>query len=334
MKNYLIITTISSPNNNLKDIAALSFANNCLLVIVGDKKTPNDFQLSNSIYLSLEKQREFNEDFAKILPFNHYSRKNIGYLFVMSQSPEYIQETDDDNIPYTKFWHKPSAPKISLNSDKNVWYNVYKHFLKESSNIWPRGFPLEEIRQSSILVPEINVKLKTFVYQGLANENADVDAIYRLIDPLPITFLEKDTIQLGKNVWCPFNSQNTIFMPEAFPLMYLPSTCSFRMTDIWRSFIAQRCLWEMEAGVAFHSATVKQERNEHNLLHNFKDEVPGYLGNEKIKELLVNCKLSKKDVYSNLHNCYETLIMHKYFRKEEMDILEQWIKLCKKKIKS
>jgi hypothetical protein len=29
------------------------------------------------------------------------------------------------------------------------------------------------------------------------------------------------------------------------PLLYLPSHCCFRMTDIWRSFIAQRCLWEL-----------------------------------------------------------------------------------------
>jgi len=32
-------------------------------------------------------------------------------------------------------------------------------------------------------------------------------------------------------------------------LMYLPIKASFRMTDIYRSFVAQRCLWELGEGV-------------------------------------------------------------------------------------
>jgi len=330
MKKYLIITTINSPNKVLKDIAEQCIANDNYLIVVGDKKTPGDFELNSAIYLSIEKQLEFYEDFARILPLNHYSRKNLGYLYAMSQSADYIHETDDDNIPLASFWKEPSVPKLSANSKKNVWYNAYGHFLNNDLIVWPRGYPLEMVKQSNCLFPEPAVKLKTLVYQGLVNGNPDVDAVYRFTGTLPINFLDNDTIQLGKNVWCPFNSQNTIFLAEAFPLLYLPSTCSFRMTDIWRSFIAQRCLWEMDAGIAFHSATVYQERNEHLLLRDFEDEIAGYFGNEKIKGLLENCNLSKNDIFANLQVCYETLARHKYFEMKEIDILNQWIISCKK----
>ncbi|MBV5271274.1 MAG: DUF288 domain-containing protein, partial [Afipia sp.] len=74
--------------------------------------------------------------------------------------------------------------------------------------------------------------------------NPDVDAIYRLTLPLPQSFREEQPVALGRNVWCPFNSQNTTWWKEAAPLLYLPSFCSFRMTDIWRSFVAQRIAWE------------------------------------------------------------------------------------------
>jgi hypothetical protein len=82
-----------------------------------------------------------------------------------------------------------------------------------------------------------------------------------------------------RNSWCPFNSQSTWFFKKAFPLMYLPCSCKHsECTDIWRSFIGQRCLWEIGEGVTFHSPSeVYQDRNEHDLLKDFEDEIPGYL---------------------------------------------------------
>ena len=58
------------------------------------------------------------------------------------------------------------------------------------------------------------------------------------------------------------------------------------MTDIWRSFVAQAGLWSQGHRLAFRNATVVQERNEHNLMKDFRDEVDGYLNNESIAECL------------------------------------------------
>ena len=45
------------------------------------------------------------------------------------------------------------------------------------------------------------------------------------------------------------------------------------MCDIWRSYWAQRLLWEMGASVMFVSGTVDQVRNAHDYVKDFRDEM-------------------------------------------------------------
>jgi len=100
------------------------------------------------------------------------------------------------------------------------------------------------------------------------------------------------------------------------------------MTDIWRSFVAQRCLWEMESAVCFTEPTVYQERNEHNLQKDFEDEVPGYLKNNTIRGLLENVSLKAGDsfetVSENLLICYEALVRGEILPKMELLLVEAW----------
>ena len=70
--------------------------------------------------------------------------------------------------------------------------------------------------------------------------------------------MAKSVVAINPNPILPaLNSatRSTLFVLKPVArLMYLPSTCTFRMTDIWRSLIAQRCLWELGQGVVFHAA--------------------------------------------------------------------------------
>jgi hypothetical protein len=167
------------------------------------------------------------------------------------------------------------------------------------------------------------------IQQGLADENTDVDAVFRLTADLPILFDAAPSVRLAAGCWCPFNSQNTTFFPEAFPLLYLPSHCTFRMTDIWRSFVAQRCLWSMGSTLLFSKATVFQERNEHNLLRDFEDEIPGYLLNERIREVLsLVCLKEGREVAivcENLRACYEALVRAEILPSAELGLVSEWI---------
>jgi hypothetical protein len=165
------------------------------------------------------------------------------------------------------------------------------------------------------------------VQQGLADDNPDVDAVFRLVNVLPLKFKKNPSVALGKKTWCPFNSQNTRWYKMAFPLMYLPTYCSFRMTDIWRSFIAQRIFAENNWKVLFHKATVYQKRNEHNLLKDFSEEIPGYINNSSIISELekLNLKEGEKFLCDNLLKCYDALIRLKLVEEKEIDLLYSWI---------
>ena len=148
---------------------------------------------------------------------------------------------------------------------KSGWENVYTHF--SNAKIWPRGLPLECINDSFQHKSALDTpaQFDCPIQQHLADGDPDVDAVYRLTNIGDIKF-KSETIILADGTFCPFNSQNTIWWSEAYPLLYLPSFVSFRMTDIWRSFIAQICLYKLGKYLAFKEATVYQERNEHSLI--------------------------------------------------------------------
>jgi hypothetical protein len=95
------------------------------------------------------------------------------------------------------------------------------------------------------------------------------------------------------------------------------------MTDIWRSFVAQRIAWEYGWGVLFHESTVRQERNEHNLMKDFEDEIVGYCKNDTIYKELERLDL-KKDINKDLLLCYKKLIAMGLIEKKELLLLEQW----------
>ena len=124
------------------------------------------------------------------------------------------------------------------------------------------------------------------IQQGLADENPDVDAIYRLILPLPVRFRDDRTLALGRAVGVLLTAKTRPGGPSVFPLLYLPAYCSFRMTDIWRSFVsATNCMGKWVVYSVFEG-DCWQERNDHKLMADFADEVPGYLNNRLIGEAL------------------------------------------------
>jgi len=281
MNKWIVVTTINRPTLAIETIAKLA-ANGWRTVVVGDKKTP-DWHMDGMDFLSVDTQRAEFGPLADLIPYNHYCRKNLGYLWAIRNGAECILETDDDNIPYESFGQDISETRALQFAGGARWINIYKHFT--AHHIWPRGLPLDEIASVGSL--ENGVTRSRFpVQQYLADLDPDVDAVYRLILNKEVTFEQRAGIGIRPDCWVPLNSQNTLFFPSAFPLLYLPCHVSFRMTDIWRSFVLQRLLWLYGEQVAFMPATVRQVRNEHNLMRDFDDEVVGYLNNKKIADRL------------------------------------------------
>ena len=238
-----------------------------------------------------------------------------------------IYETDDDNAPLAN-WRLRYKTVEARKEKGGEWLNAYRYFSREQ--IWPRGFPLDEIRSTAPEVTTKDVVQRQFVspiQQGLANGSPDVDAVWRLILDQSVEFQPGPSIHIPPGSWCPFNSQSTWWWPETYPLMYLPSYCSFRMTDIWRSFIAQRCLWELGYGLVFHAPEVVQERNEHDLMRDFTDEVDGYLRNKELVRILADLALKPGHGRQgeNLLHCYKALVSHQFFPEKELKLVNAWL---------
>jgi len=108
--------------------------------------------------------------------------------------------------------------------------NIYNYYTDHK--IWPRGLPLHFInktnRTNNIETGNYNIG----VWQGLADEDPDVDAIYRLTSDVVCNFKERPPLVLQPGTFTPFNTQNTANIKELFPLMYLPTYVNFRFTDI------------------------------------------------------------------------------------------------------
>lgn len=337
---HSIITTIQPPTASVMQLVAKLNAIGGKLIVAGDKKGPPAYVDPRNCelvegdsaawpveFVSLETQLTLPFELGKLLPVGHYARKNIGYLLAIQQGASCIYETDDDNAPNERWEVRQQevTEYRSVSRTDHRWVNVYRYFTGE--NIWPRGLPLDEIRTPLPETDSPSEPIKTPVQQGLVNGSADVDAIWRLVMDREFFFEHSSSVYLEPGNWCPFNTQSTWWWPDAFPLLYVPSYCSFRMCDIWKSFVAQRCLWELGVGIVFHAPEVYQDRNPHDLMRDFRDEVPGYENNRRICRILCDVKLQSGvgNVAGNLISCYEALVTHKILSASEMELVSAWV---------
>ena len=322
MKRYIVITTVYEPTE-----AVLSFSKipGHHLVVVGDKKTPNDWFCDNANYLGVDSQSEIGLYLHKVLPFNHYCRKMMGYLYSIANGADVIIDTDDDNIPYEN-WSFPGFTGIFSTLKEEIGFiNIYQ--LYTDKKVWPRGLPLNNINNKFNLNEALEKKeCNVGIWQGLADEDPDVDAIYRLVKDEPVYFEKSEPVVLGKGTISPFNTQNTIVTKELFPLLYLPTYVTFRFTDILRGLIAQPIMWAFDYQLGFTGPSVVQKRNPHDYFEDFLSEIPMYLNCEKVIDITNDVVDTKASIHDNLFNVYEGLNKHKIVESRELETLEAWIK--------
>ena len=322
MDNYIVITSINKPT---KAIIEFSRFTSYHTIVVGDKKTPDKWKYGNIKFISTNEQEKLNYQCLKYLPWNHYSRKMIGYLYSAEQGASIIIDTDDDNIPYSDWSFPDFSGEFYTTGSNNTFFNIYNFY--SNKRIWPRGFPLKYAKNKEEVSKNLNKRnLNVGVWQGLVDGDPDVDAIYRLLDNTPCIFRKKAPLVLDSGTVCPYNSQNTAIRKELFPLLYLPAYVNFRFTDILRGLVAQPIMWAAGYNLGFTKATVFQERNDHDYMDDFVSEIPCYLYAEKIIELTSKVVNSNKSVTTNLFNAYEELVKNKIVQKKEIEVLTSWIK--------
>jgi len=331
-----VITTINSPSEKIKELFQSSSQSLSPFVVIGDAKSKFDWSVIGAEYYSLDSQKKLNFDSIKTSIENHYARKNIGYLILFQKKCEWVYETDDDNLPIISPF-LPRSLKFEANEynygSQNVaggWVNIYDIFLKSQNvpnPIWPRGFNLIDISKK-IQYDQRKINGIFSIQQGLANLDPDVDAIYRLLFKSEIVFDQIEPITIGVNDWAPINSQSTWWYMHVQRLMYLPATCSFRLTDILRGYVALRIMRSIGHKISFHSPIVYQVRNEHNLIEDFAGELKLYTQSQLIQKVLDELVLDNLNLSEKLFKCYEALIEIEVVETEEIKMLQSWCTDC------
>ena len=334
-----VITTILEINEAVKYYVQ-TFPHH-YLVVIGDQKTNHlewdsfASRHQNVFYLSPSKQINLKYSILNHIPWNHFGRKSIGYLFAISHGATQIYDFDDDNhlSSAQAFSNLATMEKRGVRTTKHV-FNPYPFFEPETSEnkkifIWPRGFPQQWINENT------TSKVSTFkrsesevvVIQSLADHDPDVDAIYRMTRPLPVYFRKKRTMLVmpPRGTFTPWNAQAVLVNSKAYWGLLLPITVTGRVSDIWRSYITSRLLWETNYTIGFASPFVTQYRNPHSYMEDFEAEDDLY---HKTDEMLAILSGWNSNRFQTLEEAYldliKLLVLKKMLKSKDFSLAQAW----------
>lgn len=324
-----IVTTVQAPTPAITQIAQAASRHQQPLIVIGDVGTPPEWDLVGCRYLDIATQQRLPFRVANSLPHGSYSRKMIGYLVAAQTGAVWLRETDDDNFPYNHFFEAPAIADATVVGTSHRWHNYLSNF--SDKHLWPRGFPISQVLTHEP-EQETSVRLEPagpMVVQSLADGDPDLDAICRLVipDATSTQFRQRGPVVVNAGAWTPFNSQATTWHRRLLTLMYLPSTCSMRLTDIWRSFVALRIMHASNVPLIVTSPMVRQVRNAHDLRVDFEEEIGGYLGYERFVDTLLSVNIvgGIENMYEDMQTLYNVLILEGFLNVEEYGLLTDWL---------
>jgi len=305
IKKCIIVTSINEQNDILEKLSNIAD-----LIIVGDLKTTNNYK--NCIYLDINKQKEYFPDIADLISYNHYSRKNFGYLYAIKNGYDLIYDTDDDNLPLFNEISIPIFNKEIYSEEKLM--NIYQHYSNDF--IWSRGYPLDRIHEKkTITETTITEKVPDLIY-GLCDGDTDLDAVCRITNKNKNIKFIGDSVCINKYNNIIFNSQSTFWLNKNyFKFLYLPTSINSRFSDILRSYVMQYC---SDAIIGVQSNVAYQIRNPHNLIKDMKDELFMYESIDKV------IKIGEEFKNLTIIDFYKKLYDNNIISKIDLEILEYW----------
>lgn len=317
------------------------------LVIVGDESMDTDFHISGGdsvVYLDAKEQARLDGVFAAhralvdLLPWRHFGRKNVGYLYAIMHGAELVWDFDDDN--FLKTGLEPVVPKegivdvIPQEKDGCPSFNPLQFMGGDMTGItpmWPRGYPLDKIKTTCSVSFVAGTKPERIaIFQSLADHEPDVDGIYRVTRLTPYNFTSRRHVQTLKipsgQVMSPYNAQATLVTKDALWSLLLPVTVHGRVSDIWRGYFSQRLFWDLDLSVAFTPPIVNQFRNAHNPLADMQAELDLYF---KTPELIRHLREWNGSAHKSLPGRIEELAVslyeHDFWGERDVLLYQEWI---------
>jgi hypothetical protein len=330
MKVAIVTTTIHVP-----EVIALhhEFYPDAVYFISGDAKTPNreirEFlkAIPNCYYYSPEDQKALDYQCSDLLGWNTVQRRNIALLEAMKYDVDIIIVIDDDNIPVNKD-HIPlmidliSNPFSGLQvSSENNWIDTGR-FLQP--RVIMRGVPF--CKKDAGYTYSSVIQKKIGIVAGLSIGDPDINAAEWLVNPPFVTNAHETlnpVLLLDKNSFAPFNSQNTAYCKELFPLAFVIPFIG-KYNDIWSSYIAEKILRQFDYSVAFGRPFSFQARNKHNYIQDLKIELLGIEYTENFCQILNDIDLNMSDVTSCLRQIFTSLKGYNFFPNEAVEAGLAW----------
>ena len=327
-----VVTTINSPTKSIhKVVDQLDIC----VVIVADRKTPQKEYIAlektskRVSFLSVEEQEAMQGfEIVREIPWNHFGRKNLGYLYAIQHGADTVFDFDDDNelISDIPLYIKKKSWWVA---DNTHVFNPYPAFINLVDVAWPRGFPLTQIQNTSTWkVPSVSTNNANIgVIQSLANHDPDMDAIWRMTRKLPLNFDKDKGVVVPPGTYSSYNAQATLHY--SLWGMLLPVSVHGRVSDIWRSYIMQRLMHDVGQVVGYISPFVKQERNAHNYQGDFMSERPLYEKTEALVQVLSEWKGRSDKFEERFVELFVELYERGFIEINDVTLSHKWIRTLK-----
>jgi hypothetical protein len=284
----IVTTTINQPTKAIERFQSMP---DWEMVVIGDKKTPRDYNLNRGIYVSPEEQEKYDKELSDAIGWNCIQRRSFGLLWAHDMGADIVAVVDDDNIPY-EHWGRDLI--VGEQVEVNLYHTDFPAFdpvgAVDTQRLWHRGYPLQLLSKrdyTKVSREKIYVDIQADFWDG----DPDIDAICRM-EHAPECKFDPSGFPIAGDKMSPFNSQNTFIRGELLKDYFLFPHIG-RMDDIWASYYLQAKGYR----VVYSKPSVYQDRNVHDLVKDMKQE---YLGYEHNLNLVTDLSVSAENIFNYL----------------------------------
>jgi hypothetical protein len=347
---WIVVTSIFQPSPATRKLGEMTRLGWCY-VVVADKNGPPEYDdVEGVVYLTVERQRALHFQIVDKVPWRHFGRKNVGFLYAIAHGARVIYDTDDDNRlklleipiaglntssvePLQDVPLQAAIPSVEPGPGRTQ-LNPYPFFRPTCGHVWPRGYPLDQVRSradENLTLSAVTLTRPPAVQQYLADEDPDVDAIFRLTRPLPCFFegLPEGVPKLlavPPQLFLPYNAQATVHLYDGFWGLLLPVTVHGRVSDIWRAYLTQRLLWDVGQVVSFQEAHVVHDRVAHDYLKDFQSEQDLYLKATALVSFLSQWASDAPTLVERIEQLWTALYSRGFVELGDLRLAQAWIR--------
>jgi len=277
---------------------------------------------------------------SEAIGWNTLARRNIAFLEALKWGADVIYSWDNDNLPVdtAHFWHFENSNFELFNGikitgsdtlrarsggavDSERWFDPGSLLIPATRH---RGFPHDKpISKLASSVTDARIG----VAAGLVIGDPDIDAATRMEhrpDISSVHILGSTGAVVDPHTWTVFNSQNTAVIRELMPAWFMMPGVG-RHDDIYASLIVQRVARERDLHVYFGPPFTYQQRNEHNLVADLRNEIDGMENVRKLAAVLDDITLPGKSVIEDTCVIYSALRYCPFLPIESVNAALLWL---------